>query len=434
MELEVPDERLKAVLNAVVDSAGSDYIECECIDAEFFKHKIRDDKYEAGIVLAALKHPISSPTLSELAKGKQKITIITSDHTRPMPSRVTMPLILEEIRKGAPGAEILILVATGLHRATNDDELLERFGEDICRNEKIIVHDCRDESSLIKIGTLPSGRALVLSKYAIDTDLLVSEGFIEPHFFAGFSGGRKSVLPGVAGYECVVANHSSDFIADENATAGVLICNPVHEDMVAAAKIANLAFILNVTLGENQKINGAVAGDPFLAHNEGCALSVKKVAVERVLAPIVITTNGGYPLDQNLYQMVKGMDTAEKCCEKGGVIIAVGECRDGAGGDVFFEDFASGKSPGELTKEFLSRKACDTAADQWQSQILARILEKFHVIVVAPLIEDIVKQMGMGWAADLNEAIALADEWLEKSNGSEADIVVIPNGPGVFVI
>ena len=425
MSFEAPERRIKAVLRGT----------------ERFSAAKEEGMSEKEIVLDALAHPVGSPGLHELAVGKQSVTIITSDHTRPMPSRVTMPLLLEEIRKGSPDADVLILIATGLHRATTDEELVERFGEGICKEEKIVVHDCRNNDSLRKIGVLPSGGDLVLSKYALDTDLLIAEGFIEPHFFAGFSGGRKSVLPGIAGYECVVSNHSSLFIADKKASSGVLCGNPVHRDMAFGAKAAGLAFILNVMLDEEHVIDGAVAGNPETAHAEGCERFMKKAAVKRVNAPIVISGNGGYPLDQNLYQLVKCMDTAEKCCDEGGVIIAVGECRDGVGGESFYRDFAGGGSPRELTELFLSRKPSGTAPDQWQSQILARILEKHRVIVVAPLIEENVRRMGLGFAANLNDALALADDWLRKpgeklvaNEASEVDIVVIPNGPGVVIV
>ncbi|MCL2111063.1 MAG: nickel-dependent lactate racemase [Clostridiales bacterium] len=394
----------------------------------------RDIRLPEAFVAEALESPIGTPRLSELATGKKNITIITSDHTRPMPSAVTMPLLLKEVRKGAPDANILILIATGLHRATTQEEITERFGAEICRNENIIVHDCHDEKTLRHVGTLPSGGALVVSKYAADTDLLVAEGFIEPHFFAGFSGGRKSVFPGIAGYECVVSNHCSEFVADANATAGVLKDNPIHRDMEFAAEQTGLSFILNVRLGKGGAIVDAVAGHPSIAHEEGCRRLMENVSVQCVRAPIVVTSNGGYPLDQNLYQLVKCMETAGKCCEEGGIIIAVGECRDGAGGEAFYRDFAGGDEPRVLTERFLSRNRTETQTDQWQSQILARILEKHNVIVVAPLIEGIVKDMGLGWAGDIESALGMADAMLERKPGGTADIVAIPDGPGVVIL
>ncbi|MCL2492805.1 MAG: nickel-dependent lactate racemase [Clostridiales bacterium] len=414
LRLDVPDRRVKAVLCQNAEGAGS--------------------PDEAEIVRGALAEPIGSPALRELAAGKHSVTILTSDHTRPMPSALTLPLLLEEVRRGAPAAEITILVATGLHRATTDEELLARFGKAIFRNEKIVVHNCRDASVLRPAGILPSGGALMLSKYALDADLLIAEGFIEPHFFAGFSGGRKSVMPGVAGYDCVTANHCSAFIANRHAAAGVLEENPVHIDMAYAAEKAGLAFILNVMLGPERKVTDAVAGEPTLAHAEGCRRVMERVAMKRETAPIVIASNGGYPLDQNLYQLVKCMDTAEKCCGEGGVIIAAGECRDGTGGEAFHDDFAGGESPAALTSRFLARSPAETETDQWQSQILARILEKRSVIVVAPLIEEAVKEMGLGFAASLEDALFMADAMIGNPKGEEAEIVVIPDGPGIVIV
>ena len=412
---DVQDGRIKAILGSAVSSNSI------------------VNKTEREIVSDALAHPIDALPLCEMVKQKRHVTIITSDHTRPMPSHITMPLLLSEIRKGSPDAEIIILVATGLHRATTPAELETRFGTEIYKNEKIIVHDCKDKNAIRQVGVLPSGGNLLLSKYALDADLLVAEGFIEPHFFAGFSGGRKSVLPGVAGYESVIANHCSSFIADQNASSGVMDANPVNIDMEYAANIAGLAFILNVILDDKRVIVDAFAGNPVTAHLEGTKNLLKKAAVNKTVAPIVITSNGGYPLDQNLYQLVKCMDTAEKCCEEGGVIIAVGECRDGSGGESFYQDFAGGDSPRSLLERILSRSQSETKADQWQSQILARILGKRHIIIVAPLIENIVKSMGLGFARTLEEALSIADTLMPESINESSKIIVIPNGLGIVI-
>ncbi|MDR1892850.1 MAG: lactate racemase domain-containing protein, partial [Oscillospiraceae bacterium] len=164
----------------------------------------------AELIAGALKHPIGGTRLSELAAGKQKVVILASDHTRPVPSKLILPPMLREIRAGNPGAQITILVATGCHRGTTADELREKFGEDILRRETIVIHDC-DAPDAVTLGTLPSGGKLVVNRLAAEADLLVAEGFIEPHFFAGFSGGRKSLLPGVAARSTVLYNHSADF-------------------------------------------------------------------------------------------------------------------------------------------------------------------------------------------------------------------------------
>lgn len=224
---------------------------------------------ETAMVEAALAAPIGSPTLAELSAGKKNVVVIASDHTRPVPSKVIMPLLLREIRRGNPEADITILIATGCHRGTSRQELIDKFGEDLVAQERIVVHDC-DHSEMAALGTLPSGGRLLLNHLAVEADLLVAEGFIEPHFFAGFSGGRKSVLPGVAARRCVMYNHNGRFIDDPRARTGVLEGNPIHRDMVYAARTAKLAFICNVVLNERHEVVFAAAGDLEQAHAAGC--------------------------------------------------------------------------------------------------------------------------------------------------------------------
>ena len=187
---------------------------------------------EGALVEAAMAAPEGGVTLRELAKGKQKVVLIASDHTRPVPSRVIVPPMLRQIREGNPDADITILISTGCHRETTKEELVAKFGPEIVAGEKIVIHDCDDRENLVNIGTLPSGGQCLINRLAVEADLLVAEGFIEPHFFAGFSGGRKSVLPGVAGRETVLANHCSEFIAHPKSRTGILEGNPIHTDML----------------------------------------------------------------------------------------------------------------------------------------------------------------------------------------------------------
>lgn len=383
------------------------------------------------LVARALESPIGSQKLSELSRGKQKIVIIASDHTRPVPSKIIIPQMLSEIRKGNPNADITILIATGCHRGTTKQELINKFGEEIVANEKIYVHDCDEKEKLLNIGVLPSGGQCEVNKIAIEADLLVAEGFIEPHFFAGFSGGRKSVLPGIAGRTTVLANHCSEFIAHPNSRTGILKDNPIHEDMVWAAKQAKLAFIVNVVLNSEKQPIFAVAGDLEKAHKKGTDFISSLCGVKSVLADIVISTNGGYPLDQNVYQSVKGMTAAEATVKTGGIIIMLAKANDGIGGEHFYHQLADEPDMNKTMDIFLSRSRNETATDQWMSQILLRILMKAKVIYVSSLDPEIVKKMHMIPANSLSEAINLAKKILVKDN---ATITAIPDGVSVVVI
>ncbi|MBO5701603.1 MAG: nickel-dependent lactate racemase [Clostridia bacterium] len=384
---------------------------------------------EAELVRRAMASPIGAPRLSELAKGKEKVVIIASDHTRPVPSELIIPPMLAEIREGNPQADITILIATGCHRGTTKDELVAKFGEDIVKNEKIYIHDCDESDMLVSIGTLPSGGDCVINRMAYEADLLVSEGFIEPHFFAGFSGGRKSVLPGVAGRKTVLANHCSEFIDHPRARTGILEGNPIHEDMLWAAKQAKLAYIVNVVLNSEKKVICAVAGDPEKAHKKGTDFLFSLCGAGAVESDIVITTNGGYPLDQNMYQAVKGMTAAEATVRRGGVIIMLAESGDGIGGDHFYHQLADEPDIDKTMAEFLSRGRDETVPDQWQTQILLRILKHARVIYVSKMPDDVVKQMHMLPAHSLGEAIDMAKALVGKS----AKIVAIPDGVSVMV-
>ena len=256
----------------------------------------RAEKSESELVEDSLDHPIGSPRLEELAKGKKNIVIISSDHTRPVPSAIIMPIILRRLRSAAPDARIRILVATGFHRASTHEELVAKYGEDIVNNVEIVMHDAR-KSPMVNIGTLPSGGNCLINMVAASADLLLAEGFIEAHFFAGFSGGRKAVLPGIASYKTIQANHCGEFIASPQCRTGNLSMNPIHADMVYAARAARLAFIVNVVLNEDKKIIASFAGDTEDAHLQGCNFVSDLAHVSKVPCDIAISTNGGYPLD-----------------------------------------------------------------------------------------------------------------------------------------
>ena len=386
---------------------------------------------EVGLVRRAMSNPVGAPSLCELAVGKKNVVIIASDHTRPVPSKVIIPLMLEEIRKGNPDADIKILIATGCHRGTTRDELVSKFGEEIVERENIIVHDCDDRDNLTNIGILPSGGECEINKLAMNADLLVSEGFIEPHFFAGFSGGRKSVLPGIAGRTTVLANHCSEFIASEGARTGLLSSNPIHKDMLWAAKEAKLAFIVNVVLNADKKVIYAVAGDVEQAHKKGTDFLLSQCGAKAVEADVVISTNGGYPLDQNVYQAVKGMTAAEATVKQGGVIIMLAKSNDGIGGEHFYRQLADESDINKTMELFLSRDKNETVPDQWQTQILLRILMRATVIYISEMPDEIIEKMHMTPARSIGQALEIAKKLLGKDDPS---VVAIPDGVSVMVV
>lgn len=383
---------------------------------------------EAAEVSGALDAPFASPGLEELASRVKDAVIIASDHTRPVPSRILMPQILARLRKGNPSIAITILIATGFHRATTEAELLDKFGPEIVRRERIVVHDSSDESGLVRIGTLPSGGDLIVNRLAAEASLLVAEGFIEPHFFAGFSGGRKSVLPGIASRRTVLANHCAEFISHPKARTGTLDGNPIHEDMLFAAKAAKLAFIVNVVINAEKRIVAAFAGDPVAAHRAGTEYLSRHARIEVPEADIVVTGNGGYPLDQNVYQSVKGMTAGEAVCREGGVIILCASCSDGHGGESFYRHLAGG-TPQQILDEVSCIPRDRTEPDQWEYQILARILVKHTVIVVTKDCDHrMLHAMHLLAASSIDEALAKAFELC----GPDAKVAAIPDGVSVI--
>lgn len=284
---------------------------------------------------------------------------------------------------------------------------------------------------LFNIGTLPSGGECVINKIAYEADLLVSEGFIEPHFFAGYSGGRKSVLPGIAGRSTVLANHCSEFIADPNARTGILEGNPLHKDMIWAARKAKLAFIVNVVINAQKEAIYAVAGDMEQAHAAGCEFLSGLCKASAAPSDIVITSNGGYPLDQNIYQSVKGMTAAEAAVRKGGVIIMLAKSNDGHGGGAFYKQMSEERDVSKIQNDLLCRGRNETVSDQWMTQVLARVLHHASVIYISDAPDDMVRGFHLIPARSIEEALRQAETLL---NNPHASITAIPDGVSVMVI
>lgn len=381
------------------------------------------------LVLEALANPIGSQPLHVLAADARNVLLITSDHTRPVPSHITVPAMLAEIRRGNPNAEIRILVATGVHRPTTREELITKLTPQVMEAETVIVHNAFVQDMADK-GKLPSGCPFLVNPLADWADLIVSDGFIEPHFFAGFSGGRKSILPGIASSVSIKANHCGKLIGSPKARTGILEGNPIHEDMVAAAKLAGLRFIVNVVLDDDKNIVRAFAGDAFAAHAAACDYSRQVFTQKPIVASVAVTSNGGYPLDQNIYQTVKSMTAAERCVRPGGMIICCSECDDGHGGEEFVRWFSRSDGPEDVLRKISAIAAEDTIADQWQAQILARVMAKAKIAMVChEKNRETVRSMGMLWFGKLDDAIAYAKEHVQDYDG----IVAIPNGVSVII-
>lgn len=411
LPLHVEDKNLKAVLNSRTDTYDA-------------------GKSEADLVREALAHPIGTPRLRELARGRQKVVLVTSDHTRAVPSKLTLPILLEEIRAGNPDADITILIATGLHRPTTEEEQRRMFGDAVVDQEKIVVNKAFEDEDFERVCELPSGAELWVNKLALHCDLLVTEGFIEPHFFAGFSGGRKSILPGICNAVTVNENHSYKAIASPYAATGVLEHNPIHEDMVFAARAVNVQFIMNVALNAEKKVIAAFAGDLEQAHLQGVEFVRGLAQCPSVTGDIVVTSNGGYPLDQNLYQSPKAVATAEACCRDGGVIIMCASCCDGMGG-THFEKLIVRGTVDEIDAYLSKIPPKETIPEMWCAQIFSRILKKHRIILVTNYLDhEMVRKANMIPASSPDEALEMAYGMM----GRDAEVVVIPDGVAVLAV
>ena len=383
-------------------------------------------------LVKSLEKPAESPSLRKLSEKAQKILLIIPDNTRAFPSREIIPILVNYIGKANPRAEIRILVATGLHLQVERSELIEMLGQEIVENYEVINHDASDGEMLLKLDKETSyGTPIHVNRYVLESDLVIGAGLIEPHFFAGYSGGRKILLPGVAGRDSIFNNHGFNMIGHPRARAGILDGNPIHEDMMEFMGSAKLDFIVNVTINKEKKITGIFTGHPVEAHLKGVEFLDRHVKVPvKGEADIVITTNGGYPLDRDVYQAVKGMDTAASVVREGGVIIIASECRDGLGGH---EEFLKLVKGAEDVDEILKRiRENEPIYDQWEAQILARILKKAKVILVSDFIsEKVAGDLLLERVGNIEEALELAYTILGKK---DVRTIVIPEGPYVIPI
>ena len=369
----------------------------------------------------ALRRPIDSSPLAELVAPDSSIVVVISDSTRPAPNRLMLEALLAELGADA-ASRMQVLVATGLHRPTRDDELDRMLGPELRRRLRVTNHDAHDAASLRAIGRTSSGRPVRINRRYLDADVRITLGLIEPHFFAGFSGGAKLILPGVAGAASILRNHDAEMIGHPNARWGTLAGNPIHREQREAARLAGCEFSLNVTIAGDGAITGIFAGSLELAHDAGCQAALR-AAMQPVDQPydVVVTTNGGHPLDLNLYQAVKGMDAAAQIVRPGGHIVMAAECREGAGHGDFVHILREHTTPRAMVRSI--QAAGDVRGDQWQNQIFGRVLESATVHLRADgLTDDEVR------AAHCVPCPDVARRTRELVGGS-GRVCVLPRGP-----
>jgi len=380
---------------------------------------------EEAAIRQALRRPVGTPPLRELVKPSHSVAIVFSDITRPMPNDRVLPVLLEELSH-VPRENVVLINALGTHRPQTREELVGMLGEDIVRNYRIVQHNAFDPQELVYLGESSFGHPIWVNRTYMQAQVKILTGFIEPHFFAGFSGGPKAVLPGIAGEKTILGNHDAKMIGHPQATWGITEGNPLWEEIREVAARTEPTFLLNVALNKHRQITGVFAGHFLKAHQVGTAFVREKAMVEVARAfDIVITSNSGYPLDLNLYQAVKGMSAAAQIVKPGGSIIVAAECWDGIPEHGQYKRLLQmAQTPQELLE--IINSPGFLMQDQWEAQIQAMIQLKADVYVKATyLSEEQIRDALLLPCPCIEETVA---RLLEKY-GPQASICVLPEGP-----
>jgi nickel-dependent lactate racemase len=379
-----------------------------------------------GAVLDSLRNPIAGPALRERVRAGQKVAIVISDITRPVPNQLLLGPVLWELEEaGVPDHDVTIVNGTGLHRTNNDAELLEMLGPEIGSRYRVVQHVARDRSTLTEVGRSKGVPAELCTAY-VESDVRIVTGFVEPHLFAGYSGGPKGVMPGVAGAEIVMSNHGAPNLAHAQARWGVTHGNPVWEEMVAVAAMCPPHFLLNVTLDSERNVTGVFAGDLMAAHEEAVAQARVQYLVS-VPKPydIVVTTNMGYPADTTLYQAVKGMSVAAEGVREGGAIVLVAGCEEGIGSDDYAEGLRAANSPDALLERILHTE--EPRHDQWQIQCQAMVQAKARVLVKSLLSDEDAHDAHVEPVEDVSAVVEGLVAQAQRE-GREGSVLVLPFG------
>jgi lactate racemase len=374
---------------------------------------------------AALRQPLGTQALRELVQSDDTVAIIFSDITRPTPNHLILPVILDELRH-VPADQVVLCNALGTHRPNTPEELARMLGPELVAEYRIEQNNAADERTQVHLGQSSFGHDIWINQVFMDADVKILTGFIEPHFFAGFSGGGKAVMPGMAGQNTVFGNHDAEMIANPKSTWDITQGNPIFEEAREVALRTRPDFLLNVTLNRDKQITGVFAGSLETAHDAGIAF-VRQSSMVPVTEPcdIVITTNSGYPLDMNLYQAVKGMSAAEQIVRPGGSIIVAAECSDGIPDHgLYGELLRAAASPEQLFDSIVQSPT--TRQDQWQAQIQARIQKKADIYVFSEILTA--EQIRSALLLPCDD-IAATVEMLRHRYGQDARIGILPEGP-----
>src|SRR3989475_542733 len=380
---------------------------------------------EKAAVISALQTPIGAPPLREVLRAPQRVCIAFTDLTRATPNERIIPWLLEILNGLVPRENITLLNQLGTHRPNTHAELETMLTPPVVANYRVLNHEPENPGALVQLGTTRDGTPALINRHLVEAEVRIITGFIEPHFFAGFSGGPKGIMPGCAGLTTVMSNHGAKNIGDPRAAFGITEGNPLWEELRDIALRAGPSFLLNVTLNEQRQITGVFAGDLLAAHKVGCEF-VRRSAMQRVKSPfeIVVTTNSGYPLDLNLYQGVKGMSAAARIVQERGIIILACQCREGVpSGSPLDKLLRSASSPEEILA--LLATPGFVRPEQWQAQIQALIQRKATVLVYSSLPDEIIRAAHLIPCHDIASAVS---ERLGRF-GPEARVAVLPQGP-----
>jgi nickel-dependent lactate racemase len=383
---------------------------------------------ERAALVEALRAPIESAPLRELVRPGQTACIVHTDITRATPNDRILPPVLAELEgAGIQRKDIVLLNALGTHRPQTEVELTAMLGAEIVRNYRCLQHDGNDDANLVEMGVTKFGHKVRVSRHFVEADIRILTGFIEPHFFAGFSGGPKGVLPSIAGAESVIDNHGARMIGDPKATWGITYGNPIWDEMLEAAKMTRPTFLLNVAMNVDKQITGVFAGEMEAAHKAGAAF-VKANAMVPVPSPfdVVVTSNSGYPLDLNLYQTIKGVSAASQVVRKGGAIIIASQCWDGIPDHGRYGRLLrEASSPSEILDRVSSPGF--SSPDQWQVQVQAMCQQKADVYVRADgLSDEQIKQCLLRPCHRIEETL---EALLTSGDGKRPSLCVLPEGP-----